>query len=1354
MLSRLRFLGFALSLLGSPMAFATAYEIRSTQDTVAFDGICTLREAFQAINEARQVNECAAGGGTNVISLVPGETYTLTAQPGPDTSGEILFGGFLDSEDRPIRATVTIEPIKDDAFDTEIKENPIIEADTGDRVFVVRDDASLVLRNVTLAGGDVSGGSDSAVFPAADGGLVYISDARLTLTARARLEGGRAANGGAVFADESVVQVTESFLDGNEAVTGDGGAFHLAAGGNNRLDMEGSTVVNNIALDEGGALYIGGDVSNTGIENTTFYANAASGQGSAIFVATDLQRTVSLNNVTIAGNDGAGPAVWVVDLADVGGYPANDVDAIDVIINSVIVGNAGGDCGGSITTDAYALTDFLLSGASCVTDDEFLPDNAGTSNTADFSRLIGDGGVCTLNGVGSADCVPLTFDNEQLGFLPNSAIVAAPFILNAGSPVTSAKSVCRASDQRLASRVDRCDPGAVEYRIAVGVEDEFRVVSGVLAQDLDYLANDLGDVDVDCTALVTAALPIVNEPADSLVVSGCVQVVQPPLRGSVFTSVDVDGRPTFSYRSNGFFHGLDTFIYRMPNTAFTGRTVADAGVSAPVVLVVEPASGLTEYDSIRDGGAMNPIAALLASLLLMRRRARNVRVMCLLAGLMGLSVSASGANIYVDSTIDEVPTVVNDGLCTLREALGNAIDETPVFSPDCNPGATGRDRIYLPEGTITPVEEFIVQLGAVEIIGVAPDLTIISGAATVRPFLARTSLTLKSLTVRDGLATGDGGAVLTQARFETEDVIFEDNVATDNGGAVFLDLNVNELVSVEFVDTVFRNNTADSGGALAMAAQTQEHSIRIEQSTFDGNVANTNGGAMAVSTRSGDVFIVNSTFTANDGSGTAVIELDPNLQPANPSFPPELYLMNTTFLNNAGDGIDIPPPFTPSNSTSQCEQDPTQPQDDILNPWIICPEQRFRVYMSHTVYSGSGGCSSTPWLATTYNPQVFRSYYSLFDSDPALSACDSEDGEGTTFAAGIAAALNGGTLVDYVVDDNQLTVPHFPISDPGFAAIVDAGDSTKQTSGIDEPRYCRSEDLRGESRLSGLEVSLDEGCDLGAYELQVPTAVADAADNELRQDRLVVVDVLANDLSGGAADIDLNTVVITAQPTDGDASITPADIEVTAVGDDRCDNQDDADPRACVLVTYEVDRNLACNEVTPDPFTDTFSYAFDDELGNPSTEAEVAVSIYNVPPLFENSTIAGKRGENVVFPLVLSDVDGTVNTDAFQVEVKPLFARFDDGGTPGDDDDDVYLGEGIIINLAARTVTYVPADRTKAFADSFSLGVPDDCGSKSTAVFRVVYNNDSASGGDLLGGGSLTPWTLLVALLWRRRRYR
>ena len=1289
------------ALLFAGNALATNYEITSTDDAVANDGQCTLREAVQAVSGQAAVNECAAGTVSNTIRLTEGATYNL--------SGGMLEVGVAGGGQT---VNLTIDVIRDGPFDETDRDNPVIvQTSSTQRAFYVHQGSNLTLRNLTVLGGNVSGGQAGLASDPDDdgrGGQVY-AQGNLLLDEGSMLSGGAADEGGAVYLAQGGMEAVDTSFVGHSA-TGDGGAIAMSNSSARLLLLERTYFGGNTAGGDGGALFVDGTTIGADMVNSTFYDNTAN-NGAAIHFTGDARFT-SLNNITIAGNTGVNGGLSYAD-----GITSHS----DILYNSAIVGNIGGDCFQSGTALDDADIQYTVSGTSgTCTNGSYVPSPAGTRLSATFEVFQGEAPCAAAPGPGS--CTPRTFDNGLSGFLPNqdSLVSAGVTVLDQGSPVFTTDQTCATFDQREVAREDACDAGAVELRIARGVTDEFNLITG-RATSIDVLANDLGEVGIDCAQVLPLATFPLSAPSNDPSVEPCLAIVVTPNRGTLTVNIDAQGYPSLTYQSVAGFHGVDNFRYEVPDTAFTGKTLGDRGAAAAAFLVVEPVSGLTESTNINDeSGSMAPGALLLSLALIALRRARRLAPALLVAWLV--SGQAGAADIRVDS-LDDTVTARGDGICTVREALGNAIDNNPVFSPDCSPGATGSDRILLPAGTLSLTRQLDVVGSSVVIEGQGPGLTIIRGPGTsggnLRLIQARNSLTLRNLTLADGNVSGDGGAIFTSTSLSLDQVELLDNRASGDGGAIYRSANPAEATGIEMETVYARGNQAvGRGGFMFTFGQNQNYSIEVLNSTFYQNASTAGPGVFDLNMSKGRMAVVNSTFTDNTGAAGFASAIDTQDSPV------DLIAINSTFLNYGGGSgaVDAGPNDGGNNG--------------------------LRLY--NTIYANAGTCSSD--VGAT--PEA--SEYNIFDDTVVTpdTTCGESDSTNTSAAIGdITLVLSNANLVfpSPAFSNGVYTVPHFPIDiaeegNGAWNSIVDAGNPAEQFTGANNPVSCRTTDLRGESRLAGADPTVPEGCDLGAYELQVATAIADTGSNRNRRGRFAIIDVLANDLPGEGAEI-LTGSISFGVPL-------PAGATLSTVR--RSNNEASCSPGDDCVVRFEAPTDLVCpDDFDPDPPVYTFTYTFDADDGstvNTSSPGEVTVTVLNVPIYFDSQEELADRGEKTVFPLVAEDVDGTIDWSTLKLGTKPLFAARNDNGTPDVLDDDTILGTGVIVDVSAGTVTYVPRDITKAFNDTFSLSVLDDCGTESVANFRVVYRNDSAAGGELGSGSMGWSWPVLLCLLVRRRR--
>src|SRR5690606_33424234 len=153
-----------------------------------------------------------------------------------------------------------------------------------------------------------------------------------------------------------------------------------------------------------------------------------------------------------------------------------------------------------------------------------------------------------------------------------------------------------------------------------------------------------------------------------------------------------------------------------------------------------------------------------------------------------------------------------------------------------------------------------------------------------------------------------------------------------------------------------------------------------------------------------------------------------------------------------------------------------------------------------------------------------------------------------------------------------------------------------------------------------------------------------------------------------------------------------------------------------------------------------------------TTTGLVKVSVVNLPPRPPRDAIRRtiEPGGQVTIDLAAAgvlDVDGEIVGLSLPESGRPLFAARDPNTRKVE-------GTGIIFNEAALTVTYIHADTTKRFKDTFRVRVEDDCGSNTDVSVEIDFPQVNGAGGDLVGGGSPAPWALLFGglLLSLRRR--
>jgi predicted outer membrane repeat protein len=137
------------------------------------------------------------------------------------------------------------------------------------------------------------------------------------------------------------------------------------------------------------------------------------------------------------------------------------------------------------------------------------------------------------------------------------------------------------------------------------------------------------------------------------------------------------------------------------------------------------------------------------------------------------------------------------------------------------------------------------------------------------------TVTLEGLTLANGLAPKNGGAILNAGRLSIDHARFVGNRAPEDGGAIS---NEGRGARLKISNSSFAGNSGiesgpeqEEGGAIANI----DGEATIANSTFVGNVAPNTGGAIHNSERTAEVTLINCTFvdnSAGDGGGAISTE--------------------------------------------------------------------------------------------------------------------------------------------------------------------------------------------------------------------------------------------------------------------------------------------------------------------------------------------------------------------------------------------------------------------------------------------------------------------------------------------------
>jgi CSLREA domain-containing protein len=195
------------------------------------------------------------------------------------------------------------------------------------------------------------------------------------------------------------------------------------------------------------------------------------------------------------------------------------------------------------------------------------------------------------------------------------------------------------------------------------------------------------------------------------------------------------------------------------------------------------------------------------------------------------------ANSLTVNTIDDEDN--NDGDCSLREAIKAA--SFALVVDGCGTGSAGPDTINFnlpPVATIVLTSELVIKGYPLTINGPGVNSLTLSGNNSVRVLNvdSEVPVTITNLTLENGKATVNGGALLSKGTLTLLNTVFNNNRAGANGGAI--DASRSIVVS----DSQFTGNRAPgNGGAMNVH---NGGGATISASRFENNYSGNWGGAL------------------------------------------------------------------------------------------------------------------------------------------------------------------------------------------------------------------------------------------------------------------------------------------------------------------------------------------------------------------------------------------------------------------------------------------------------------------------------------------------------------------------------
>lgn len=1312
------------------------------------DSTTVIQTEIDRLKELDKLDGCADGTSLDTIVLDK-KTYTLNSELVLDTSitihgagdESIILAAKPASPSTPgfrlfrVASTVSLSDML--LADANASTATSVPDQDGGAIMVTKGN-SLNVNNVTLQGNT-----------ATRGGAIWVQDGGYMTVVSSRFYGNTATqNGGAIGSDGGIITLTGVILGsaatpisgnfvtpaGNQA-GGDGGAVYFGPTNYGSLNLNQSSIVANRA-QAGSGVRISAALANLniGFENDTFGKNV--GTSAALDIAlSGLGDSIKFNNLTIAENDGGAGATGGLRIAALAGTSF-------ALQNSMIAGNSGAvtassdaDCDFSAFVPPPYNATFLLSvnrnyyGSNSGAPSICPGDRHATSPLNTNFDLATDAPAGSVAAGASGYLVqPLdAIDGYYLPVFPTDVTNPGEYRLVNRGATTQETFRCAAADQRNMTRVSfvdtDCDIGSIEYQIGQR-KDVYASMPFSTSKCVDVAATGRGDAQYQPGSLQVLAIERAgaqayiasSSPSAYLVAWAKVWAQNNPSTPLPPPPKVVD-RSTCPNASD-FLTGSPSadVVYFTPIPGFIGETnvtfslgwqTADPSVNSTAE--VGSVSGIAHMTTDPGGSissstlsaAVAPWSLLGTLLLGLRRRRRGFKalVVAMLAVfavvLPHRVISASENVIYVNSGGDDIPPVPGDGLCTLREALNTARDDQANLTQgDCLDGNQGPDVIeFTPAVTNVLLKGQLDAYGGVTLRCPTPaSSTATQQVCTIMPdpqagksfglINSRGSISLVRMRLANGDAgSSDGGAIFSTGGVTISDSTFLDNTAAV-GGAVFLGGRVGDISisNSDFIGNSSKgtNTVPGDGGALAVTAADQ-HAIQIEGSLFTKNHAANAGGAVLVSGTSPSI-IVNSTFVENSStSGAAAFDSTSTFG--------TFTMRNLTIVNNTS-GVGHAAIAT-GGSYSVLTDSIVSSNYDTSGADANCSGTNILYYNNLFGEKTSGatcplGTNNNTWKSDStvyFVPNPATAGYLWYLSDPTQTT----------------PGLSGYSQFDTNPASGSAQWP--PLAAPAYTPfhdataihniIIDAGyvDTATNTPALVTPLAptspnCAMVDQRGFSRASGGK------CDIGAIEWVQTTAIADSGSNNGRTDRMVVIDVLANDLfdpankcvpvvsdyatrtTNLAQVLDKGgnpcaTVMFNINPAFAEYAEFVATVDAATTSDPTLKTfaklgdgtsvpgtMSTTSPFVLVVNTF----NKLTMPGTPDKYKLQYHIYGNDRVA--SGDVDIGVSVDNVPPVLKDDEVVVGPGDSAVIDVLANDDDPDKFYDT------PVLSSSDYGHTP------------------------------------------------------------------------------------------
>ena len=559
--------------------FAADIVVNTTEDVVAADDKCSLREAIEYINQGRPeagFNGCGGKETTDTIYL-QSLTYNLNK--------EIL-----------ISKAVTLRTRYESNLNSNLlgKHNAVIKMTGTDRIFNIdrrsettdtKDDdnarISVNFHEITLNGCD-------AVLCKDQGGLIYNKESLNFYNSQ--LLNGKAKSGGAIYSAgkfdllkiPGFVSIANSLMQGNKAENGavifsDTPQYLV----NSSVVRDNEVTLSSAALFDSLEGFDDKTIVNVsgarGISNSTIFNN----KGHTIRVM-DL---MAVSNITMILNSKG----LILDAPLQRGY----------VGNSILAKNGAEDCTILQSGIANNLSNNLYSNGCAGTFSQSL----GTTNLIASSSSEG---VCDITSDGIL-CPFKEYSDSSLGYFRPRLLESyssrndSP-IVNKGPLSGSGIISCETSDQRLIKRNniwELCDRGAIELRVDLNTIE--LVGADILYKDVAKMSIRDQLVDGELITPAQCQKLFGSEPTSGIWQPGCLKIVQTNSTSKGKLTLTQDG--DISYQPNGDWHGSDQFNILVITTTTYFSDSLNKYIQIKTNVVQDPPDTYKDYSVKTSGGS-------------------------------------------------------------------------------------------------------------------------------------------------------------------------------------------------------------------------------------------------------------------------------------------------------------------------------------------------------------------------------------------------------------------------------------------------------------------------------------------------------------------------------------------------------------------------------------------------------------------------------------------------------------------------------------------------------------------------------------------------------------------------------